>query len=442
MIGMAVHLTPRRPLLLAVGAWTALGLAGAWLPGLLPLWQGAGLLLAGLAAADLWQLRATPVPAVEREVAGILPQGTWCDVRLRLTNGATRPLWLDVHDLHPNDAAVRGLPATLRLPAPGGATLRYRLRAPTRGWRRFAGCDLRLHSPLGLWGRRRPCPPAQAVRIYPNFAEIGRYTLLASSDHLAGLGVRHQRRRGIGAEFHQLREYRRGDSLRLIDWKATSRVRKPISREYQEERDQRLVFLLDCGRRMRHRDRVGHAHLDEALNAMLLLAYVAMHQGDAVGLLAYGGEERWLPPRRAPDTVERLLRMVFDLQPSLAVADPLAAAQTLLARQPRRALVVFLTNSRDEDHPELLRAVQVLRRRHLVLVADLREASLDAALAEPVRSETEALRFHAVHGYLEDRRRHHERLAHLGVRVLDLRPEQLPPALLNAYSSIKRAALL
>ncbi len=435
-------MTPRRPLLLALGTWTALGLACAWLPALLPLWQGAGLLLAGLATADLWLLRATPVPALRREVARILPQGLWCDVRLALTNRASRPLRLDLHDLHPDDAATQGLPATLWLPAPGGATLCYRLRAPSRGVRQFAGCDLRLHSRLGLWGRRRRSGPVEQIRVYPSFAEIRHHRLLATSDHLAGLGVRRQRRRGAGAEFHQLREYRRGDTLRQIDWKATSRVRKLIAREYQDERDQRLVFLLDCGRRMRHRDRAGHAHLDEALNAMLLLAYVAMHQGDAVGLLAYGGEARWMPPRRAPDTARRLLQMVFDLQPSLAVADPLAAAQMLLQRQPRRALVVLLTNSRDEDHPELLRAVQVLRRQHLVLVADLRETVLDTALAAPLGSAAEALRFHALHGYLEDRRQHHERLAHLGVRVLDLRPEQLPPALLNAYSSIKRAALL
>jgi uncharacterized protein (DUF58 family) len=434
--------TPRRPLLLALAGWTGLGLGCAWLPALLPVWQAAGLVLAGLAAADLWLLRATPVPAVRRAVAGILPQRVWCDVRLHLTNPGARPLRLDLHDLHPDDAEPRGLPAMLSLPAHGDATLDYRLRAPTRGVRPFAGCDLRLHSPLGLWGRRRRTGPAQEVHVYPNFAEIGHYTLLATSDHLAGLGVRRQRRRGTGAEFHQLREYRRGDTLRQIDWKATSRVRKPITREYQEERDQRLVFLLDCGRRMRHRDRAGHAHLDEALNAMLLLAYVAVRQGDAVGLLTYGGDARWLPPRRSPDTVQRLLQTVFDLQPSLTVADPLAAAQTLLQRQPRRALVVFLTNSRDEDHPELLRAVQVLRRRHLVLVADLREASLDAALAEPVRSEAAALRFHAVHGYLEDRRHQHERLRHLGTRVLDLRPDQLPAALLNAYGDIKRAALL
>jgi len=280
------------------------------------------------------------------------------------------------------------------------------------------------------------------VRVYPNFAEISHYTLLAASDRLAQIGVRRLQRRGSGAEFHQQREYRRGDTLRQIDWKATSRTRKLIAREYQDERDQRLLFLLDCGRRMRHVDARGRAHLDEALNALLLLAYVAVRQGDAVGLMTYGGPRRWLAPRKEPDTVNRLLSEVYDLQPGLDAADPLAAARELMQRQPRRALVVFLTNSRDEDHPELLRAVDVLRRRHLVLVADLRESVLDEALTEPIEDRRQALRFHGAHDYLAHRRRQHERLQHRGARVLDLLPQQLPIALVNAYFATKRAATL
>ncbi len=435
-------LSPGRPLLLAAGAWTAIGVGAAWLSVLMPLWQGAGVLLAALAGADLWLLLRTPPPQVERRVSAILPQGVWCPVQLALVNTAARPLRLALHDLHPADAEVAGLPAHLRLGAGARAEVGYRLKAPSRGPRAFAGCDLRVQSPLGLWGRRRRAGAGRRVRVYPNFAAIEHGTLLAAGDHRAGPGVRRQRRRGTGAQFHQLREYRRGDSLRHIDWKATSRMRKPITREYQDERDQRLVFLLDCGRRMRHRDRDGRCHLDEALNALLLLASVAVRQGDAVGLLAYGGSERWLPPRRAPDTVQRLLGQVFDLQPSLAVADHLAAARDLLLRQPRRALVVFLTNSRDEDQAELLRAAQVLRRRHLLLVANLREAALDEVVSAPVTTAAAARRFHAVQAYLDARARQHERLMHLGCRVLDLPPAELPAALVSSYARIKRSALL
>jgi uncharacterized protein (DUF58 family) len=379
---------PRRPLLIALTCCAALALAAAIWPALLLGWRVLGLALAGLAIADAWLLLRTPTPRVQRRVAGVLPQGVWNDVRLELSNPTGHVLRLDLHDMHPADGDTEGLPLTLRLGPRARRACTYRLRLSHRGTHRFAGCDLRLHSPAGLWSRRRRADAAETVDVYPNFREISHYTLLAASDSLSDIGVRRRRRRGTGAEFHQLREYRRGDSLRQIDWKATSRMRKPIAREYQDERDQRLLFLLDSGRRMRHLGRNGHAHLDDALNAVLLLAYVAVRQGDAVGLMAYGGERRWFAPRKDPDTVNRLLRAVFDVQPSLHAADPLAAAQDLLRRQPRRALVVLVTNGRDEDHPELMRAVQVLRRRHLVVVADLREAALDEALEAPIRPRT------------------------------------------------------
>lgn len=433
---------PTQRLLYGLGLWTCIGLLAPWWPVAIGAWQVLGLLLAALASADLLLLLNTRPPELRRKIAGILPQGVWSPVELIFTNRHARLLRLDCHDLHPPDFEVRDLPQSLALKARERLRPRYRLRPPRRGTYQFNGCDLRLRSPFGFWSRRRRIPIVATVRVYPNFAEISRYTLLAANDQLAQMGVRRMQRRGSGAEFQQLREYRRGDTLRQIDWKASSRMRKLIAREYEDERDQRLLFLLDCGRRMRHQDDQGRGHLDEALNSLLLLAYVAVHQGDAVGLMTYGGPRRWFAPRKDPDTVNRLLASVFDLEAGQHASDPLHAARELMQRQPRRALVLFVTNTRDEEHPELLRAVQILRQRHLVLVADLRESILDQTLAVPVETHRQALRFHGTHAYLADRRRQHELLKHLGAHVLDLLPSQLPIGLVNAYFAAKRAAIL
>lgn len=432
---------PRFPLVAALAAWTLLGLVPAWLPWTWPLWQGLGVSIGALALADLRWLRRLPDPQIARRMGRTLPLGVWSPVILEIANPSRRRLQLRVHDLHPPEFAVRGLPRELRLSPQEQARLEYGLCPPSRGDFPMTGCGVATRSPLGLWRRTRILPLPQTLRVFPNFAEISRYTLLAANDRLAQLGVRRLQRRGTGTELHQLREYRDGDALRQIDWKATARVRKLISRDYQDERDQRLCFLLDCGRRMRHRDR-GRGHLDEALNAILLLAYVAVRQGDAVGLMTYGGAHRWLAPRKDPATVNRLLEAVYDLQPTLEAADPLGAARALLAAMPRRALVVLVTNSRDEDQDGLERAAQLLCRRHLVAIADLRESALDRALDTPVAHFRDALRFHAAHGWLAERRRHQERLQHLGVEVLDLLPEQLPIALVNRYFAIKRAGKL
>lgn len=428
---------PGRLLPILFGIWTLIGIAAVWWGPALTLWQWSGVLLLAALLIDLYRLLTGPVPRVTRDMPHTLPLGVWSRVRLAIEHSGIRHLQLEVHDLYPEAFEVRQLPRILSLAARHPVEIHYELRPPRRGDFEFQGCDLRLFSPLRLWTRHRLVSAPARVRVFPNFAEISRYTLLATADRLGQLGVRMRRRRGTGAEFHQLRAYRNGDSLRQIDWKATSKVRTLISREYQDERDQRLFFLLDCGRRMRHAD-AEHAHLDDALNALLLLAYVAVRQGDAVGLMTYGGPRRWFAPRKAPDTVNRLLSAVYDLQPTLEAADPLLATRQLMQSLNRRALVVIITNTRDEDGRDMETAIRLLRRRHLVVLADLREAALDRALRVPITNREEAMAFHAVQDYLESRRRHHERLHHSGAQVLDLLADQLPIALVNRYLDIKR----
>jgi uncharacterized protein (DUF58 family) len=317
----------------------------------------------------------------------------------------------------------------------------YRIKPRQRGDGDFPGTDLILHSPFGLWQRKRFVALPDRVRVFPNFREISRYTLLAIDNHLSQMGIRRRQRRGEGSDFHQLREYRTGDSLRQIDWRASSRYHRLISKEYQDERDQQLVFLLDCGRHMRHKDSLG-AHLDHALNAMLLLSYVAQQQGDAVGFLTFGGSARWQPPQKGGDLIRRLLERTYDLSPGLEAADYLEVARRLMPLQRRRSLVIILTNSRDEDHEELVHAVKLLGRRHLVVIAQLREASLDAALREPVRDVEAALRFQGVIDYLDSRRQGFDALRHHGVLLLDTLPVELPINLVNSYLDIKARGVL
>ena len=234
------------------------------------------------------------------------------------------------------------------------------MRPVRRGDFRFGGIELRLASPLGLWEATRYVGAENPVRVYPNFRAIARYTLLATDNRLSQIGILQARRRGEGLEFHQLREYRQGDSLRSIDWKATSRTARLIAREYQDERDQRILLLIDCGRRMGAKD--GElSHFDHVLNAALLLAHVGLRQGDAVGVLAMSGEPRYLAPRKSVATIHAILNRVYDLEPTPLTSDYEAAAQDVMRRLTRRSLVVLLTNLRDEDDDAILPALKLLR---------------------------------------------------------------------------------
>ncbi|MBK8725033.1 MAG: DUF58 domain-containing protein [Holophagaceae bacterium] len=435
---------PSRRLLFACAPWLVLGVLAVRWPGLGMVWW---LVLAGLAMAalaDAVLALRMEAPEAGRRVAGSLPLGAWSEVKLRLRNASHRSLNLRVHDHHPDAFDTAGLPRGLRLEPGAWAELRYQVRPLRRGRHAFGPVQAFLDSPWGFWVRDLRLGAGEEVKVYPNFAAVAKYALLATDQRLSQLGVLKKRRRGEGLEFHQLREYREGDSSRQVDWKATSRLRKLISREYQEERDQQVFFLLDCGRRMRALELDGGdglSHFDHALNAVLLLSYVALRQGDAVGLLSFAGDKRFLRPRKSVPTLNRLLNELYDLDATTHAPDYLEAARETMVRLPKRSLVVVVSNVRDEDDQTLAPALKLLQKRHLVLLASLRERELDLALdpadQEAPRDFQAALRAGALHEYLRHRRAAFDRLRGLGVQTLDVVPARLALSLVNRYLDLK-----
>ncbi|WP_448119375.1 DUF58 domain-containing protein [Pseudomonas serbica] len=403
-----------------------------------------GLLLALLALAiiDAIRLQRLPSPRVQRQMPGSLALGRWGEVRLQVEHDLALPLNIQIHDHVPDGLSFENLPLSVELQPGQHSHVGYRLRPLKRGHFTFDHCEINLPSPLGLWSGKRLLHVTDSTRVYPDFARLYGGQLLAVDNWLSQLGVRQRQRRGLGLEFHQLREFREGDSLRQIDWKATARQRTPIAREYQDERDQQIIFMLDCGRRMRSQD--GElAHFDHALNACLLLSYVALRQGDAVGLSTFASDHpRHLAPVKGAGQLNVLLNTVYDLNSTQHNADYQAAATQLLARQKRRALVLLMTNLRDEDDEELLTAVKRLSKQHQVLVASLRESVLETTRLLPVQTLSEALSYCGTVEYLNSRAALHERLNAHGVQVVDMQPEALGPALVTRYLNWKKAGMI
>ena len=431
------------PLLLwALLGWTAAGVLAslAWLP--LAAWLEGGAALAMLAAVDAWRLRRDPSPTLQREMAPVIPLGPEARVGLRLRANSARVQQLELHDLHPGGWAVRGMPCTQRLPPGNECAIEYLLTPDARGRFSFAGCHARLRSPWRLWTQRRTLGEPAQVRVYPNFAPLARMAGLSVELASRSVGARLQRRRGDGTEFQELRDYRVGDSLRRVDWKATARSRRLVSREYRDERNQQIVLLLDCGRRMLAQDDRS-VHFDQVLNASLALAYIALRQGDAVGLLACGGStRRWLPPQQGSGGMDMLLDAGYDLQAAPVATDYLAAASALQAHQRRRALVVLITNVRDEDDAELRMAATLLAQRHLVLVVSLRERALDRAATDAGDSLEAAIRSASAMHYLAERERVHQDLRSAGIATLDVGCHELSGTLVERYLSLKRGGRL
>lgn len=432
---------PTGRLYLALGAWCLAGLAASIWPVSLPVWAGLGVVILGATLWDALQLRRTPLPTVERIPPSSLAVGVPNEVQLRVKNSTGRPLQVDVFDHHPATCPPTNLPQRVNVPVDGWSQLSYEVTPHRRGQALFARTALLVSGQLGLVRRHALVGAEQTVRVYPNFKEVVRFALLALADRVGQMGIRTRRRRGEGLEFEQLREYREGDLLRQVDWKATARRRKLISREYQDEKNQQIVFLLDCGRRMRAKDG-DMTHFDHVLNAVLLLAYVALRQGDAVGFMTFSGSTRWLPPTKGGAGMSAILNAIYDLETSVQPSDYLEAARRLMARQKRRALVILVTNLRDEDDKELMPALMTLRRRNLVLLASLREEAIRTATDRPIQDLRDALFVAEGHRFSRERDTLHETARQGGTQVLDVEPQELPVSLVNRYLDIKRSGRL
>jgi uncharacterized protein (DUF58 family) len=171
---------------------------------------------------------------------------------------------------------------------------------------------------------------------------------MARQNRLSEIGVRMVRMPGQGREFERLREFRYGDEIRQIDWKATARQRQLISREFNVERNQNIVIMVDCGRFMRN-ETDGISYLDRALNSAIMLSYIALGQGDNVSLLAFSNKiERFIRPVRGKPGIQSILRSTYDIQASHQCSDYSMALEYLTTVQRKRALIVLITFVTDE----------------------------------------------------------------------------------------------
>ena len=436
---------PSRTLLLLLLLWVALGLIIAlsnifgWQYAIqinLAFWSYC-VVLGLVALSDYFIARHAPNLKVTRTVDPHLALGVRQRVLVKVSNESASRQLLWLTDSPSAQLQMRGLPVKAQL-APGEHFVaRYHIIPLQRGLAEFGKVCCRIMSPFKLWEKNTfYCEPEQA-RIYPNYKPLFQSSFINSDLLYSDWGVRLSQRRGDGTDFRQLRDYRIGDSLRQIDWKATSRFNRPISREYQEERDQQVIFLLDCGRRMRARDG-DISHFDHALNALLLSAFVALRQGDSVGLLSFAGQPRWVPPVKGRLQISHLLDQIYDLDSCLATSDYLEVAQQLMTRQSKRSLIILISSIEPEDRDDLSKAAKMLSRHHLVLVASMRQQAITDTQQAEIVSIEDALKYCGASQQMNKQAAMLANLRSENVIVTDTKPSHMHSALISEYMALKR----
>ncbi|MFP3091471.1 DUF58 domain-containing protein [Treponema sp. TIM-1] len=437
---------PGAGLFIAALLWLLLGAAAFFSSALSLAWFLTGLSLLPLIIADGLVTRLLYGSLeVSRDIPFSLALGEPCRVtlRFRASPEGLLPFGILLFDLYPDSMGCTGFPTPLQrksLQNRGILVFEYTLIPLDRGVWEFSGLELCYHSPLRFWSRKvfRPC--ISRGRTYPDFKKLKQ----AAGKDLRGiweLTGRIPRKRGQGMEFLDLREYQPGDSVRAIDWRATGRRGKVIIREYQEEQDQQVLFILDSGYRL-HRREGEYLQFDSALNAVLLLSYAALKHGDSVAALSFGAEERWLPPGKGPRALTGLLNKLYDLKSAPVPSSPFSALENALSRVHRRTFIILISNFREEDGESLSWILPRIRERHLLLLVNLREKEAkELAFRQPQNAQEFAERA-AARFYLRSRQRLYKTWEHLGLLTLETSSTDISSDLINRYLLVKRSGRL
>jgi uncharacterized protein (DUF58 family) len=324
------------------------------------------------------------------------------------------------------------------------AEFQYHVRPPRRGDYRFGDLNLRWRGVLGFIVRQAQFPAAAGVKVYPNLLDIRKYELLVRKGQLTEMGLRKTRMLGSGTEFERLREYQLDDEFRRIDWKAMARRGKPITREFEAERSQNIMALLDVGRLMR--SPVGDpeagqslAKVDYAVNAVLMLSYVAALRGDRVGMLAFADEvTHYLAPKSGRGQFYRMLALLYAIESQPVEANYAKAFAYLGAKHKKRSLIVIFSDlASGLAVKSVVSQVAPLWPRHLPLFVAISDpAVVELAGAPPVDSPGVYQRAVAEQ-LLDERTLIMESLRRRGVLTLDVPAHKLTMAVVNKYLELK-----
>ena len=459
---------PGPGLFLASLFWLFLAAAAYFFPFLVIIWIYAGLALLPVIAVDFLVLNfLCGRPETKREIPSVLGQGRPAMVRLSLTcrpGFRFIPFKTRIFDLFPpsmectvhagtlnHSGNPKVFPAVIKRKLfSGGKTtviFEYWINPLERGTWFFRGTEMLLSSALRFWELKVFHKCESTGKTYPDFNR-----LKAGAD-LRGLlektGVKNIRRRGQGMEFRSLRDYQDGDSVRDIDWRAASRRRgmdgylKLTVREYQEEQDQQVLFLLDTGYRLHRRESIGtRTQFDSALEAVLLLSWVSLKHGDSVAAASFGGTNRWLFPGKGMSAFPGLMNGLYDLKSSPAPSSPFSCLEEALEKLKRRTFIILISNFREEDGESLSWILRRIQRRHLLLLVSLREKEAEVLAARNPANKDEALETAAAFSYLTSRRDLYQNWEHQGLLTLEASSGNLSPALINRYLQVKRSGRL
>ncbi len=435
---------PARRWLLGGAALAFTALLGLWWPGAAAPLLVADVLWVAAFIADALLAPGARAMEVRREAPAAFVLGRVAVVRYRWRVRGRRVVSLQVRERLPGPLGGADTPLRRFEVNPGqGSDELLELLPVSRGVGAGGTIAVRALGPLGLAWRQMALEMPWSATVYPALVRTSLRPLPLQDARRREAGLRTVRRPGEGRLFEGLREWVPGDEPRIIDWKATARRGKLIARQYEDERRQQVMIVVDAGRLLTA-EVDGVARLEAVISAALHLAHAAVEHDDNVGLLVFADTiQRYVAPARGRRALRAVLEGLAAAEGRLAESDYPAAFRHLAAHNRKRALTVLFTDVIDRTASDALVAhAGSLRPRHLPLVVTLRDPALEAlAAARPTGVES-AFERAAAEELLGAREAALAEIRSRGVMVLDVPPGSASTAVVERYHQLKRRGLL
>ncbi len=360
------------------------------------------------------------------------------EVRIRVENNYWFPVKVEVIDEIPVAFQRRDVLFSLSLNKLEGKNILYKLRPVKRGVYSFGKIRVFTSVGLKLVQRRFTLGDDSDVKVYPSYLMLNKYELLAISNNLTDLGIKRIRRAGNQTEFEQIKDYVYGDDYRTINWKATARRNQLMINVYQSERSQHIFNVIDKGRVMQQAFN-GMTLLDYAINASLVLSYVAMNKEDKAGLATFSGSfDSFLPASSRPGHLQSILEMLYNQTSNFGESDFSAMSVYFSKLVSKRSLVVLYTNfsnlvSMKRQLPYLIQ----LSHHHRLLVVFFQDDELKSYLKEQPETTEEYYQHVIAEKMAWEQRLIVSTLRQHGIFSLLTTPENLSIDVINKYLELK-----
>ena len=435
---------PTRRSALAVAIPLLLTLPLPWLPNW---WWMApaicGALVALMHVVDLLTLPSAKDFRVSRSMQRVASIANSHPIEVAIENRGRKTVNAELAEDTPGGLKVFPERHRLQLLSGKRTFVKHAITAHRRGAYKLENLYMHAVSALGFWRQQHEFSCPSELHVYPDIKQIGEYALLARTNRLSQIGVRRTRRPGQDNDFERLRDYQRDDNYKHVDWRSSACRQKLTVRQYQTDQSQRVIFLMDCGRMMTNEyERL--SLLDYALNAVLMLSYVALDQGDSVGMLSFSDQvHTYVPPAGGKRQMNRILHAGFNQFPSLVESRFDEAFLYLSKHCRRRSLVVLVTNVIDDVNAnQIQNYMRNLIGCHLPLLVLLRDHRIFEVADNPAPDPSVLFRSAAACHLLSWRDQIIRKMSSGGSLALDVFPEEMTSPLVNQYLDIKARHLL